>query len=72
MIIQALLAEAGATGINREPVAVNARGIEAVADWGNLRSAENYVGHGRTAELRLPAAQSRTSLASIKCPRCCA
>src|SRR5829696_4001871 len=29
MIIQALLAEAGAAGINREPVAVNASGIEA-------------------------------------------
>ena len=54
MIIQALLAEAGATGINREPVAVNARGIEAAADWGNLRSAENYVGHGRTQNFASP------------------
>src|SRR5215207_1093433 len=54
MIIQALLAEAGATGINREPVGVNARGIEAAADWGNLRSAENYVGHGRTQNFASP------------------
>ena len=39
MIIQALLAEAGTDGIDREPVSVDGRGIEAAADWGSLRSA---------------------------------
>ena len=44
MIIQELLREAGATGVSREPVSVDARGLDAAADWGNLRSPENYVG----------------------------
>jgi thiol-disulfide isomerase/thioredoxin len=47
-IIQELLAEAGAAGIAREPVAVDARGIEAAADWSSLKSAENYLGYERT------------------------
>jgi hypothetical protein len=41
MIIQALLAETGIGGIDRQPVSVDARGIEAPADWGSLRSPEN-------------------------------
>jgi thiol-disulfide isomerase/thioredoxin len=48
MIIQELLAETGIGGIDREPVSVDARGIEAAADWRNLRSPENYVGYERT------------------------
>jgi thiol-disulfide isomerase/thioredoxin len=48
MIIQQLLTEAGAGGIAREPVSVDARGIEAAADWGSLKSPENYVGYDRT------------------------
>ena len=56
MIIQALLGEAGSGAIDREPVAVDARGIEAAADWGNLRSAENYVGYERTQNFASPGA----------------
>jgi len=48
MIIQQLLAEAGAGGFEREPVMVDARGIEAPADWRSLQSPENYLGYGRT------------------------
>ena len=48
MIIQTLLVEAGNSGINRALVSADARGIEAAADWGNLKSAENYVGYERT------------------------
>jgi thiol-disulfide isomerase/thioredoxin len=48
MIVQALLAETGTGGIDREPVSVDARGFEAAADWRNLRSPENYVGYART------------------------
>ncbi len=44
MIIQELLAEAGADGVSREPVSVDGRGLEAAADWGNLKSPENYLG----------------------------
>jgi thiol-disulfide isomerase/thioredoxin len=49
MIIQRLLAEAGISGIPSEPVSVDARGLEAAADWGSLKSSENYVGYERTA-----------------------
>jgi Thioredoxin like C-terminal domain len=54
MITQALLAETGIGGIDRQPVSVDARGIEAAADWGSLRSPENYVGHERTQNFVSP------------------
>src|SRR3712207_6156009 len=54
MVIQELLAEAGNGGIDREPVSVDARGIEAAADWGSLKSAENYVGYARTQNFASP------------------
>ena len=51
MIFQELLAEAGGGGIDREPVSVDAGGVEAAADWGSLKSPENYVGYERTEGL---------------------
>jgi len=48
MIIQALLAETGVGGFDRQPVSVDARGIEAAADWRSLKSPENYLGFERT------------------------
>jgi hypothetical protein len=54
MIIQELLGEAGKSGIDRQPVSVDARGLEAAADWGNLRSDENYVGYERTQNFASP------------------
>src|SRR5262245_55893069 len=54
MIIQALLAETGIGGIDRQPVSVDARGIESAADWGSLRSPENYVGYERTQNFASP------------------
>jgi thiol-disulfide isomerase/thioredoxin len=47
--IQRLLAEAGHREIARDHVAVDARGIEAAADWETLKSPENYLGYDRTA-----------------------
>jgi len=49
-MIQKMLGEAGAPpgGFTRELVTVAAPGIEAPADWENLRSQENYLGAGRT------------------------
>ena len=41
-MIQQLLAEAGSGGIGRELVSVDGRGVEAAADWGSLKSPENY------------------------------
>jgi thiol-disulfide isomerase/thioredoxin len=47
-IIQQLLSEAGASGIGRDLVSVDGRDAEAAADWGSLKSPENYVGYERT------------------------
>jgi thiol-disulfide isomerase/thioredoxin len=54
MVIQELLAEAGNGGIDRRPVSVQPEGIEAAADWGSLKSAENYVGYERTQNFASP------------------
>jgi len=54
MVIQQLLAEAGSSGVSREPVSVDARGIEAPADWASLRSPENYTGYERTEGFASP------------------
>jgi thiol-disulfide isomerase/thioredoxin len=54
MIIQELLAEAGNGGIDRKPVSVSAEGAEAAADWGDLTSAENYLGVARTQNFASP------------------
>jgi thiol-disulfide isomerase/thioredoxin len=48
MVIQQLLAEAGSSGAGTELVSVDARGLEAPADWASVRSAENYTGYERT------------------------
>lgn len=53
-IIQQLLGEAGAGGIGHELVSVDGRGLEAAADWGNLKSPENYVGYDRTENFASP------------------
>src|ERR1044072_4745731 len=53
-VIQRLLAEAGAGGAGQEVVSVEARGGEAGADWGSLKSPENYVGYGRTENFASP------------------
>src|SRR5262245_21950127 len=54
MIIQELLAQNGVESISREPLTVEGRGLEAAADWRNLRSGENYVGYGRTQNFSSP------------------
>jgi len=46
--IQRLLANAGAAVSDRNLVRVEPAGIEAPAEWANLRSPENYLGHERT------------------------
>ena len=53
-IIQQLLGEAGVTGVDRGLVTVDARGIEAEADWTDLKSPENYLGHERTENFASP------------------
>ncbi len=53
-ITQQLLAEAGKVDVSGQPVSVKGQGIEAAADWGNLRSPENYLGYGRTENFASP------------------
>ena len=53
-MIQQLLAEAGIGGIRHDLVSVDARGAEAAADWGSLKSPENYVGYERTENFASP------------------
>jgi len=53
-IIQQLLLEAGAAGIGRDLVSGDARGVEVAADWGTLKSPENYVSYQRTENFASP------------------
>ena len=52
-VIQQLLVEAGAGRGDDTLVAVDPRGPEVEADWGDLRSPETYLGSGPNTELRV-------------------
>jgi hypothetical protein len=54
MVVQQLLTAAGAEGVDEELVSVDARGVEAAADWDSLWSPENYLGYGRTENFASP------------------
>jgi thiol-disulfide isomerase/thioredoxin len=54
LILQQLLVDAGAAGIGRELVSVDPSGAEVAADWGDLKSEENYVGYERTENFSSP------------------
>jgi thiol-disulfide isomerase/thioredoxin len=54
MVIQQLLAEAGLAGAGQDLVSVEARGVEAPADWDDLRSPESYTGYERTENFASP------------------
>ena len=56
MLIQQLLLDAGANGIEQDLVEVEPRGLEVAADWRTLQSPETYVGMARA-----PASRRRTS-----------
>jgi len=43
-MLQQILGEAGATGFTRDPVKVEARGLEIPADWNDDASGETYLG----------------------------
>lgn len=53
MSIQRLLEEAGTSSVGGL-VSVTGSGVEAAADWGNLKSPEIYLGHDRTANFSSP------------------
>jgi thiol-disulfide isomerase/thioredoxin len=54
MVIQQLLLEAGATGLDLDLVTVQPVGLEVAADYRTLRSPETYLGYGRGSELASP------------------
>ena len=54
MVVQQLLAEAGADGIEPDLVSVVPQGFEVPADWGNLRTPETYLAFGRSAAFASP------------------
>jgi thiol-disulfide isomerase/thioredoxin len=53
-IIQQLLVEAGNAGIGNGLVSVDPKGLEAAADWSDLKSAENFLGFERTEDFVSP------------------
>jgi Thioredoxin like C-terminal domain len=57
--IQRLLAEAGAAGTGEGVVSVDGSGVEAAADWDNLKSPETYVGYARTENFASPGGADR-------------
>jgi thiol-disulfide isomerase/thioredoxin len=52
--IQRLLGAAGHSDIGRGLVSLDPRGIEAAADWSNLKSGETYVGYARAENFASP------------------
>jgi hypothetical protein len=53
-VLQDLLAEAGARDIDDKLVAIEARGVEAAANWQSLRSPETYAGYQRGENFSSP------------------
>ena len=49
MVVQELLLDAGAEGVDPDLVSVDPQGFEVAADWRTLRTPETYVGYGRSA-----------------------
>jgi len=54
IVIQLLLAAAGAGGVSRDLVSVSPGGVEVEADWDNLRSPEAYLGYERGENFSSP------------------
>jgi thiol-disulfide isomerase/thioredoxin len=54
MVVQRLLIDAGAGGVGQDLVSVDARGVEAAADWDSLWSPENYLGSERSESFASP------------------
>src|SRR6187397_2326424 len=55
MVIQQLLLDAGAEGVDADLAFVDPQGFEVAADWTTLRTPETYVAFGRSAGFASPA-----------------
>ena len=69
LVIQQLLTEAGMDHVGHEFVSVDARGFEAAADWGSLKSPENYLGYERTRNFASRAGAVLDKPRVYDCPR---
>ncbi len=49
MVVQQLLHDAGATGVDGELVSPQPKGLEVTADWATLRSPETYLGYAQSS-----------------------
>lgn len=58
IILQLMLASVGAADVTRDLVAVDPSGVEAAADWDELRSPETYVGYDRSENFASPGGPS--------------
>lgn len=67
-LIQRLLREAGGGKTSDKLVSIKAQALEAAADWGNLRSAENYLGHRRTEGFSSPGGLRRNEAGHYRLP----
>ena len=67
--IQRLLSEAGVAGVSDGIVSVDGSGVEAAADWANLRSPETYVGYERSQNFASRTLPGWISAARIVPPR---
>ncbi len=54
IVIQLLLGAAGASNVSRRLAPVDAQGVEAPADWDDLRSPETYLGYARAGDFASP------------------
>jgi thiol-disulfide isomerase/thioredoxin len=54
MVVQQLLIEAGAVGVDQDLVSVDPQGFEVAADWETLRTPETYMAYGRSAGFASP------------------
>jgi hypothetical protein len=57
--IQRMLKDAGDDAVLPALVDINHQGVEAPADWANLKSPENYVGYARTQNFASPGGAQR-------------
>jgi len=68
VVIQQLLAEAGAQGIDHDSANVEGVGIEAAPDWADLRSPESYVGYDRAENFASPGGEVSDKRHIYDCP----
>jgi thiol-disulfide isomerase/thioredoxin len=61
IVLQRLLSAAGAVDVGPELASVDARGVEAQADWKELRSPEAYIGYDRAEAFSSPGGASPES-----------